>query len=58
MEGYGRSDKTRDINFDISNRVDDLVAASDYIMNTRSVKKFLVYGISSGAMRAFSRSTT
>jgi pimeloyl-ACP methyl ester carboxylesterase len=52
MEGYGRSDKKRDINFDISNGVDDLVAASDYIIKTRGVKKFLVYGISSGALRA------
>ncbi len=52
MEGYGRSDKTRDINFDISNGVDDLAAASDYIMKTRGVKKFFVYGISSGALRA------
>ena len=52
MEGYGRSDKKRDINFDISNGVDDLAAASDYIMKTRGVKNFLVYGISSGALRA------
>jgi pimeloyl-ACP methyl ester carboxylesterase len=52
MEGYGRSDKKRDINFDISNGADDLTAASEYIMKTRGVKKFLVYGISSGALRA------
>jgi pimeloyl-ACP methyl ester carboxylesterase len=52
MEGYGRSDKKRDINFDIANGVDDLVAASDYIMKTRGVKKFFVYGISSGALRS------
>ena len=52
MEGYGRSDKKRDINFDISNGVDDLAAASDYIMKTRGVKNFHVYGISSGALRA------
>jgi pimeloyl-ACP methyl ester carboxylesterase len=52
MEGYGRSDKNRPINFDIANGVDDLDAASDYIMKTRGVKKFLVYGISSGALRA------
>ena len=52
MEGYGRSDKDRDINFDISNGVDDLAAASDYIMKTRGTKQFLVYGISSGALRA------
>lgn len=52
MEGYGRSDKKRDINFDISNGVDDLVAATDYIAKTRGIKKFMVYGISSGALRA------
>ena len=52
MEGYGRSDKKRDINFDISNGVDDLVAATDYIAQTRGIKTFMVYGISSGALRA------
>lgn len=52
MEGYGRSDKGRDSNFDIATGADDLAAASDYIMKTRGVKKFLVYGISSGALRA------
>ena len=52
MEGYGRSDKKRDINFDIANGADDLAAATDYIMKTRGMKQFLVYGISSGALRA------
>lgn len=52
MEGYGRSDKSRNINFDIANGVDDLVAATDYIAKTRGIKSFLVYGISSGALRA------
>jgi len=52
MEGYGRSDKHRDINFDIANGVDDLAVASDYIMKTRGTQQFLVYGISSGALRA------
>lgn len=52
MEGYGRSDKTRDIYFDIANGADDLEAASDYIMKTTGTKRFLVYGISSGALRA------
>ena len=45
MEGYGRSDKKRDIHFDISNGVDDLVVASDYIAKTRGIKKFMVYGL-------------
>ena len=52
MEGYGRSDKTRNINCDIANGADDTAAASEYIMKTRGVKKFHVYGISSGALRA------
>ncbi len=52
MEGYGRSDKKRDIFCDISNGADDLAAATDYIANTRGVKSFLTYGISSGALRA------
>jgi len=52
MEGYGRSDKTRDITCDISNGADDLAAATDYILRTRGVKSFLTYGISSGALRA------
>ncbi|MBX9812196.1 MAG: lysophospholipase [Burkholderiales bacterium] len=52
MEGYGRSDKHRDIKYDIANGADDLAAASDYIMKTRGVKQLLVYGISSGALRA------
>jgi pimeloyl-ACP methyl ester carboxylesterase len=52
MEGYGRSDKSRDIYFDIANGADDLKATTDYIMKTRGTKQFLVYGISSGALRA------
>ncbi|MBI1778378.1 MAG: alpha/beta fold hydrolase [Proteobacteria bacterium] len=52
MEGYGRSDKHRDINSDIANGADDLAAASDYILKTRNCGPLLVYGISSGALRA------
>jgi pimeloyl-ACP methyl ester carboxylesterase len=52
MEGYGRSDKKRDINCDIANGADDLAAATDYIIKTRNNGPFLVYGISSGALRA------
>jgi pimeloyl-ACP methyl ester carboxylesterase len=52
MEGYGRSDKHRDINSDIATGADDLEAASDYIARTRGVESFFVYGISSGALRA------
>ena len=52
MEGYGRSDKIRDINCDIANGVDDLEAASDYILARNGGQPLLVYGISSGALRA------
>jgi pimeloyl-ACP methyl ester carboxylesterase len=52
MEGYGRSDKHRDINADIANGADDLAAATDYIRRARGVESFLMYGISSGALRA------
>jgi pimeloyl-ACP methyl ester carboxylesterase len=52
MEGYGRSAKDRPINFDIANGADDLEAATDYITRTRGVASFLVYGVSSGALRA------
>jgi pimeloyl-ACP methyl ester carboxylesterase len=52
MEGYGRSDKDRDITCDIANGADDLEAATDYIRLTRGIQSFLTYGISSGALRA------
>jgi pimeloyl-ACP methyl ester carboxylesterase len=46
-EGYGRSDKSRPINCDIPNGADDIAAAAAYIG-----KPLLVYGISSGALKA------
>jgi pimeloyl-ACP methyl ester carboxylesterase len=52
MEGYGRSDKHRDITCDIANGADDLAAASAYIQDLRQSGPLLVYGISSGALRA------
>jgi pimeloyl-ACP methyl ester carboxylesterase len=51
-EGYGRSDKKRPINFGISNGADDLDAASKYVLQSSGAKKLLVYGISSGALKA------
>lgn len=51
-EGYGRSDKHRDINFDISNGADDLAAGSEYIMKKTGAQSLLLYGISSGALKA------
>jgi pimeloyl-ACP methyl ester carboxylesterase len=52
MEGYGRSDKKRDIYCDIANGADDLAAATGYIATARGTRAFLTYGISSGALRA------
>jgi pimeloyl-ACP methyl ester carboxylesterase len=46
-EGYGRSDKSRPINFDIANGAEDIAAAVQYIG-----KNVLLYGISSGALKA------
>jgi pimeloyl-ACP methyl ester carboxylesterase len=51
-EGYGRSDKRRDINFDISNGAADLAAGSEYILKQTGAKQLLLYGISSGALKA------
>jgi pimeloyl-ACP methyl ester carboxylesterase len=51
-EGYGRSDKHRPINSDISNGADDLAAGSEYILKKTGAKQLLLYGISSGALKA------
>ncbi len=51
-EGYGRSDKHRPINNDISNGADDLDAGSRYILERTGAQALLVYGISSGALKA------
>ena len=51
-EGYGRSDKKRPINNDISNGADDLAAGSELILKKTGAKGLLVYGISSGALKA------
>jgi pimeloyl-ACP methyl ester carboxylesterase len=52
MEGYGRSTKDRDNNAPIAQGADDCFAAAQYIQKLRGNKHFLVYGISSGALRA------
>ena len=52
VEGYGRSDKHRDMKASIADGADDLSCGSEYIMKTRGVDSLLVYGISSGALRA------
>jgi pimeloyl-ACP methyl ester carboxylesterase len=51
-EGYGRSSKHRPINFDISNGALDLAAGSEYILQRAQDDKLMVYGISSGALKA------
>ena len=51
-EGYGRSDKSRPIDCDISNGADDLEAGSEYLLKRSRHPKLLIYGISSGALKA------
>jgi pimeloyl-ACP methyl ester carboxylesterase len=52
MEGYGRSTKDRDNNAPISQGADDCYVAALYIQKLRGKRPLLVYGISSGALRA------
>ena len=52
MEGYGRSTKDRDNNARIAQGADDCFAAATYIQKLRDKRPLLVYGISSGALRA------
>ncbi len=52
MEGYGRSTKDRDNNAPIAQGADDCYAAALYIQKLRGKRPLLVYGISSGALRA------
>jgi pimeloyl-ACP methyl ester carboxylesterase len=51
-EGYGRSDKHRDINSDISNGADDLEAGTEYVLKQTGAERVFMYGISSGALKA------
>jgi len=52
MEGYGRSTKDRDNNAPIAQGADDCYAAARHIQKLRGKRPLLVYGISSGALRA------
>jgi pimeloyl-ACP methyl ester carboxylesterase len=52
MEGYGRSTKDRGTDATIAEGADDLEAGTEYILKTRNTGPLLVYGISSGALRA------
>ncbi len=51
-EGYGRSTKDRKIFAGIKRGAEELLAAAKYIRKKSGAKSFLVYGISSGALRA------
>ena len=51
-EGYGRSDKHRDINFGVENGAQDIVAATDYILANDQIQQLMMYGISSGSLKA------
>jgi pimeloyl-ACP methyl ester carboxylesterase len=51
-EGYGRSDKWRAINADVACGADDIAAAADYIVTQNGGQPLLIYGASSGALRA------
>ncbi|MBI2081263.1 MAG: alpha/beta fold hydrolase [candidate division NC10 bacterium] len=51
-EGYGRSSKDRPDFYGVDVGAEDLTAAAAYIRKTRRVEALLLYGISSGALRA------
>jgi pimeloyl-ACP methyl ester carboxylesterase len=51
-EGYGRSGKERAINSDIGTGADDLAAGTDYVLKATGAQNLLMYGISSGALKA------
>ena len=51
-EGYGRSGKERAINSDIGTGADDLEAGSAYVLQQTGARNLLMYGISSGALKA------
>jgi pimeloyl-ACP methyl ester carboxylesterase len=50
-EGYGKSDKKRNINADVATGADDIAAVMEYI-GRQGVQKAMLYGSSSGALRA------
>jgi pimeloyl-ACP methyl ester carboxylesterase len=51
-EGYGRSDKSRPVNADVACGADDIAAVSEYIIRTSGAPRLMLYGASSGALRA------
>jgi pimeloyl-ACP methyl ester carboxylesterase len=51
-EGYGRSDKSRPVTADVAMGADDLEVVSEAILSLTGAKKLMLYGSSSGALRA------
>jgi pimeloyl-ACP methyl ester carboxylesterase len=51
-EGYGRSDKSRNINFNVANGADDLTSVVDEITRITGEKSIYAYGVSSGGLKA------
>jgi pimeloyl-ACP methyl ester carboxylesterase len=51
-EGYGRSDKSRPVTADVAMGADDLEVVSEAIIGLTGQPKLMVYGSSSGALRA------
>jgi pimeloyl-ACP methyl ester carboxylesterase len=51
-EGYGRSDKTRAVTADVAMGADDLAVVSEAIGQLTGVRQLMIYGSSSGALRA------
>jgi pimeloyl-ACP methyl ester carboxylesterase len=51
-EGYGRSDKSRPVTGDVAMGADDIAAAMEVISRVSNTQKVLMYGSSSGALRA------
>ena len=56
-EGYGRSDKHRAQNNDISNGADDLAAGTAYVLQATGAGKLLMYGIDRKSTRLNSSHT-
>jgi pimeloyl-ACP methyl ester carboxylesterase len=50
-EGYGRSDKSRPINADVSTGADDVAAATEYMSRVADDPRPMLYGASSGSLR-------
>ena len=51
-EGYGRSDKSRPINADVATGADDVAVVTEYIAKVTGERQVMIYGGSSGALRA------